>query len=135
MALRWPRLFFRGAYDIGKLEELAARMGKAASLEHGTRVAAFAIELVVSAKGIGLQYPGPRREMGLRVLAASVARVVEQGSWWIRSGEGAIIAHVSAMDPMHACERRPQPSRRRASTAPQSTPSARRTSRGACQRQ
>lgn len=45
------------AYDIGQLEELPPRMGKAASLEHGSGVAALAIELVVAAIGIGLQDP------------------------------------------------------------------------------
>ena len=28
------------------------------------------------------------------LFAASIARVMEQGSWWIRSGERAIIADV-----------------------------------------
>jgi len=82
------------AYDISELEELPPRMGKAARFQHGARVAAFAIEIVVAAIGIGLQDPGPCREMALRVLAASIARVVEQGSWWIGSGERAIVADV-----------------------------------------
>lgn len=82
------------AYDIGELEELAARMGEAARLEHGAGIAALAIELAISAIGIGLQDAGPCRELGLRVLAASVTRVVEQRGWWIGPGKGTIIAHV-----------------------------------------
>ena len=82
------------AYDIGQLKELTARMGEAARFQHRTGVAAFAIELVVAAIGISLQDPGPCREMGLRMFAAPVARVVEQGCRWIGSRERAIIADV-----------------------------------------
>lgn len=70
-------------------------MGKAASLEHGTGVASFAIELVIDAIGIGLQDAGPRREMGLWMLAAPVALVVEQRGRRIGPGERAITANVN----------------------------------------
>ncbi len=69
-------------------------MGETASLEHGARVAPFAVEFVVAAIDIGSQDAGRCREMRLRMFAATITRVVEQGSWWIRSGEGTIVADV-----------------------------------------
>jgi len=42
------------AGDVGQLEELAPRMGKAASLDHGRRHTTGSIELAVAAIGIGL---------------------------------------------------------------------------------
>lgn len=83
-----------GAYDIGQLEELAPRMGKATRFRHRTGVAAFAIESVVAAIGISLQDFGPCREMGLWVLAAPVARVKEQRCRRTGPGKGAVSAHI-----------------------------------------
>ena len=70
-------------------------MSKAARFQHGTGGAVPAIEIVVATIGIGLQDAGPCREMGLRVLAAPIARIVEQGSWRIGACKGTIIAYVN----------------------------------------
>jgi hypothetical protein len=69
-------------------------MREAGRFQHGTGIAALAIKLVVAAIVIALKDPGPCREMGLRVLAAPIARLVEQGSWRIGPGKGAVIAHI-----------------------------------------
>ena len=48
-------LFAGCTLDIGKLEELAARVREAACFEHGTGLASVAVELAISAIGVGLQ--------------------------------------------------------------------------------
>lgn len=54
---RSPALLAGGAHDIGQFEELAPRMSEAAGFAHRRRLASLAIELAVTAIGVGLQDP------------------------------------------------------------------------------
>ena len=49
----------RGSLDVGQFEELTPCVCKAARLDHGGRLTAGRVELVVAAIGIGLQNPCP----------------------------------------------------------------------------
>ena len=46
-----------GAFDIGQLEEFAARVRKATRFQHGGRLAVGGVKLPITAIGIGLQNP------------------------------------------------------------------------------
>ena len=81
--------------DIGQLEKLAPRVSEATGFEHGTGLAAVAIELAISAIGVGLQDACPGYEMGARMFAAPVARVMEQRGRWCWSAERSIVAHIN----------------------------------------
>src|SRR5690606_729927 len=91
LASRFPAC---GVLDIRKFEELAPCMGEAASFEHGAGAAAGSVELTIAAIGIGLEDTGPGSEVGLRMLSAPIARVVEQGRRRCRSGERPVVADI-----------------------------------------
>lgn len=65
------------AWDICKIEELSARIGKTTTLQRGGGILLLGIKLFGTAIGIRPQYAGPCREMRLRVLAASIERIVK----------------------------------------------------------
>ena len=52
-----PALPARSGRDISQFEELAPRVGEAASFEHGTGLATCSVELAITAIGVGLQNP------------------------------------------------------------------------------
>jgi hypothetical protein len=85
-----PRFPACGALDIGELEELAPGMGEAAGLEHP----AGRIELAIAAIGVGLEDAMPGCEMGLRMLTAPIARVMEQGGGRRWPGERPVVADI-----------------------------------------
>jgi hypothetical protein len=53
----------------------------------------------MAAIGFGLQDAGMLGEVGLRVLTAAVARVVEQRRRGARPGEGPVITHIDPQPP------------------------------------
>jgi hypothetical protein len=59
--------------DIGHDEERPAGMHPARRLNEGTRLAVGLVQLVVSAKGIGLKDPGIVGQMRLGMLAGAIA--------------------------------------------------------------
>jgi hypothetical protein len=87
-------LLARCTFNVGKLEELPPRMGKAACLEDRTGLAVRSLELVGASIGVGLQNAGPSRQVTLGMIAAPVARVMEDSGWRIVAIEGSIIANI-----------------------------------------
>ncbi len=79
---------------VGELEEVTPAMAPAQGLGDRRRRPARLVELVVAPVGVSLQHAGPGGEMGLRVLAAPITRVVEDRRRRRRSAEGAVVADV-----------------------------------------
>lgn len=69
-------------------------MGPTAGSQNQTRTSAGLIELAVAAIRIGLQNTRISRQMGLRMFAAAVTRIVKQCSRRRWSAEGPVIAHI-----------------------------------------
>ena len=80
--------------DVGEDEELAPRMRPARRLQDRAGLAVREIELVVAVVGVRLQDAGVAREMRLRMLAAPVARVVEDRGRRPGAAERLIVADV-----------------------------------------
>ena len=89
----------RRGLDVGQLEELAPRVGPARGLDDRRRLALALVEPAIAPVGVGLQHPGPAREVRLRVLAPPVGREVEQGGRGIGAAEGPVVAHVDPHAP------------------------------------
>jgi hypothetical protein len=88
------RLFARVACDIGKHEELSARMAPAPGFEDRSRHAGSIVELVVAAIGIRLKDPAEAREMRLRMMSAAIAGIIKHRSGRRRAIERPIVAHI-----------------------------------------
>src|SRR5690554_3689136 len=69
-------------------------MGKTARFEHWRWTTSGRVELAIAAIGVCLQDPGPAIEMGLRVLSAPVARIVEQRRRRIGTAEWPVVADI-----------------------------------------
>ena len=80
--------------DVGENEELAPRMRPARRLPDRAGLAVREIELVVAVVGVGLKDAGVANEMRLRMLAAPVARVVEDRGRRPGAAERLIVADV-----------------------------------------
>ena len=80
--------------DVGQHEELAPAMGPAARLQDKAWTSIGFVELAESAVSVGLQDPGVRGEMALRMFASSITRVVEHGRGRCSAAEGPVVAHI-----------------------------------------
>src|ERR1700694_694580 len=74
-------------------------MDPARRLDDLARLAIGLVQLVVSAKGVGLEDPGIVGQMRLSMLAGPIARVVEHRRWRMRPAERTIVAHVNPTSP------------------------------------
>ena len=78
----------------GQHEELPPGVCPACGFEDRAWLASGLVELAVAAIGVGLEQPGIPVQMALRMLAAAVARVVENRPRRRRSPERPVVAHV-----------------------------------------
>src|SRR6516225_11868783 len=81
--------------QIGQREERAARMRPATCLQDCPRLAIDLVKSVVAAVGVGLKDPGVARQMCLRMLAATVARVIEHRRRRCPAAKGSIITDIN----------------------------------------
>jgi len=77
------------------LEEVAAAMAPARRLSDRAGFAFAIVEFAKPGISIGLQNPGIAGEMSGGMLAATVARIKEHGSWRVGPGKWPIVAHIS----------------------------------------
>ena len=84
----------RGSFDVSQHKEFPARMRPTAGFQDQTRTTASFIKLAVAAIGIGLQDAGISGEVGLRMFAAAVARIVKHRRRRRRAVERPVIAHI-----------------------------------------
>jgi hypothetical protein len=80
-------------------EEWAARMDPTRGFQNGAGLAIGLVQLVVPAVGVGLENPRIVGEVGLRMLAGSIPRVVEHRRRLRRAAERAIVAHIDPTPP------------------------------------
>ena len=80
--------------DVGKLEELPPGVAPTEGAEHRARITATAIEVVLAAVGIGLQYALPPGEIPVRMGHFPVTREVEQRGWRRRATKGPVISDI-----------------------------------------
>jgi hypothetical protein len=70
-------LLARHILNVGELDALPPRMGKAAPLEDRTEFTVRSRELFLARIGVGLQNAGPFRQVTVGIIAQPVARVME----------------------------------------------------------
>jgi hypothetical protein len=89
------RAAFGVTRDIGQFEEFSSPVSPTRRLDDRARGSGRHVQFVVAAISIGLEYPAVVGEMGLRVNAGAIARVIEHRAGWARSTKRSIVAHVN----------------------------------------
>lgn len=82
------------ALDVGKLKELPPGMAPAERAGDRTGITVAAIEVVVTAMGVGLKDAPPPGEMPVRVSHLPIAREVEQRGRRRTAREGPVVADI-----------------------------------------
>src|SRR5262249_24120607 len=93
------RLAARRRGDIGKLEELASRMGPAGCFDDRTRLSLRLVDRVEARICVGLENAGVSGEMPLGMLAAAIGRIEVHCSWSSGAAERLIVAHIGPYTP------------------------------------
>ena len=89
------RLAPSGRLKVGVDKERSAGVGPTSRLLNGARLTIGRIELAVAAERVRLENSGPRGEMGLRMIAAAIAGVIEHRRRRPRAAERLIVEDVN----------------------------------------
>ncbi len=84
----------RARCDVGKLEQIASRMGPASDRRDRTRLAIGLVKRVEAAIGIGLQNPAVAGEMPFGMRAAAIGRVVVDRGRRRGAAKRTIVTHI-----------------------------------------